>query len=418
MNPSARVALATILMPLAWSASVTLRRARRGRQPLDFEELIPRAALPEKLALWRWDARKRGLSATEHFASIMGLAPSQPLTKERISDCIHPDDRAKFDRMFADTPPGVPSTAIYDCTVRVGSAVTGLRWIESKARISRNARGQVLHASGVVLEVTDHKRSEHERARRQEQLVHLSRVAKLGQLSAALAHELNQPLASILSNAQAAQHYLAQEPVDLEEVRAIVDDIVTSDKRAGELIRRLREMLRRGDAHARPLDLTDTVYEALELSETTLTAARVGVKMNIAPEVHYVHGDRVQIEQVFLNLLLNACESMDQTPLRERQVDIIAANEGEMVHVCVIDRGTGIPERDLESVFDAFYTTKRDGLGLGLAISRSIITAHGGQLWATPNARNGSCFHFTLPFAEPATIRGSTPIDHSDFLHR
>lgn|SRR5512138_430681 len=418
MNPSARVALATLLMPLAWGASVTLRRARRGRQPLDFEEFIPRAVLPDKLALWRWDARKRDLSATEHFASIMGLAPTQPLTKERIWECVHPDDRAQFDRIFADAPPGDPSTAIHDCTVRVGSAAAGLRWVESKARVSRNARGQVLHASGAVLEITEYKRSEHERERRQEQLVHLSRVEKLGQLSAALAHELNQPLASILSNAQAAQHYLAQEPVDLEEVRAIVDDIVTSDKRAGELIRRLREMLRRGDAHAQRLDLTETVHQALELSETTLTSARVGVKMNIAPDIHYVHGDHVQVEQVFLNLLLNACESMAQTPLRERQIEITAANEDEMVHVRVIDRGAGIPERDLECVFDAFYTTKRDGLGLGLAISRSIITAHGGQLWATPNARLGSCLHFTLPIAESATLRGSTPIDHSDFLHR
>lgn len=402
MNPSARVALATILMPLAWAASVGLRRARR-RQPLrDVAEGISRAVLPEYIALWSWDLRSRELSATEHFRSIMGLAASTPLTKECTRECIHPDDRPKFDRTFADATRDNPQAEIHDCTIRVGSEASGIRWIESKARVTRDARGKMLRASGIVLDVTDHKRSEHESERQQEQLAHLTRIARLGHLSAALAHELNQPLASILSNAQAAQHYLSQEPVNLEEVRAIVDDIVSSDKRAGELIRRLREMLRRGDTHTQRLDVKQIVNEAIELSEAGLAAARVQVSVNIPPDAHAVGGDRVQIEQVFLNLLLNACEAMSQNPLRERRIDILASNEGEMVHVRVLDRGTGIAERDLESVFDAFYTTKRHGLGLGLAISRSIITAHGGQLWATPNKGRGSCLHVTLPILLPA----------------
>jgi C4-dicarboxylate-specific signal transduction histidine kinase len=397
MNPSARVALATILMPLAWVASIGLRRARRGRPAMDIEEFIPRAVLPENVALWRWDARTQELLATEHFASILGLTPATPLTIERAFERVHPEDRPQFHRIFGDAVPDDAPLEIHSWTIRVNSETSGLKWVESKTRITRNARGQVLSASGIVLDITDHKSSEDESERRQEQLFHLSRVAKLGQLSAALAHELNQPLASILSNAQAAQHYLSQEPVDLEEVRAIVDDIVSSDKRAGELIRRLREMVRRGETHAQTLDLKQIAREALELSATTLASASVEARVSIPSNLPAIRGDRVQLEQVFLNLLLNACEAMSEREMGERLIDITAATEGEMVHVRVTDRGVGIPERDLESVFDAFYTTKPTGLGLGLAISRSIISAHGGQLWATANECRGSCLHFTLP---------------------
>jgi PAS domain S-box-containing protein len=399
-----RTKVALVLLQVAIVASLVMQKLRRSRHADSSkrsEERIALATLPENLALWRWSATSQQFWATERFRTIIGLPSATPLSKHAVQACIHHDDRASFDRLFDDAIDSEGSDEVADAGFRVFASEGDIRWIASKARIWRNSTGQVLRASGVVVDITDRKRLEAEHERQQQQLAHLTRVAILGQLSGALAHELNQPLTSILSNAQAAQHFLAQDPVDLSEVRAIVEDIVNDDKRAGEVIRRLRAMLRRGGTQMQQLDLTQTVHEVLALVHSDLVARKIKVSIRIAQGLPAVAGDRVQIQQVFLNLLLNAAEAMSGNAARDRLIEIVAASEGAMAHVKVIDRGVGIAENEIESVFDAFYTTKTDGLGLGLAISRSIITTHGGRLWATANAGRGSCFHFTLPALSP-----------------
>jgi signal transduction histidine kinase len=240
------------------------------------------------------------------------------------------------------------------------------------------------------------RRAELEAKEQRQQLTHLTRVALLGQLSGALAHELNQPLTAILSNAQAALHFLAKGRVDVEELREILADIVAEDQRAGEVIHRLRALFKRGETQFQPLDANDLVREALELARSDLAARDIDVAVEFSPSLPRVRGDRVQLKQVLLNLLVNACEAMSAAGGRELTIRTEALIGGE-VQVSVADRGPGIPPDTLPRLFEPFFTTKTQGLGLGLSISRSIITAHGGRLWGANNAERGATFFTVLP---------------------
>lgn len=390
---------AIITAALLQGASVTmlimqlLQRRRLEESLKKSEERIALATLPRNLGVWRWDAAAGEFWATEHFRNILGLPGSQTLTRRAVLERIHPEDRAGLGQLYAHAS----SKEVVESDFRILTPGGEVRWIVSRTRSSHDGNGRLLHASGVILDVTDRQRARAESDHQREQLAHLTRVAILGELSGTLAHELNQPLTSILSNAQAAQRFLEADPVDLTEVREILRDIVNDDKRAGEVIRRLRDMLRRGETRMQQLDLSQLTREALALAHSDLIVRHVEVNARVGPGLPVVPGDYVQIQQVMLNLLLNASEAMAGNAAHDRVIEIAAAPEGRMVHVMVMDRGVGIAAGQLDKVFDAFYTTKSNGMGLGLAISRSIICAHGGRLWATNNTGRGSTFHFTLP---------------------
>ena len=228
-------------------------------------------------------------------------------------------------------------------------------------------------------------------------MAHLARVAMLGELSGSLAHELNQPLSAILSNAQAAQRFLARDPPQLDRVTEILADIVKSDKRAGAVITRLRSLLKKEEAQHRPLDMNEVVQEVLALMRSDFLNRQVSVRTELAPQLPAVSGDRVQLQQVLLNLLINGCDAMAGA---RAQPDLVVRSEsapGRNVRVSVADRGTGIPLEDLERIFEPFVTTKPQGLGLGLAVCRSIVKAHNGRLWATNNPDGGASVHIELP---------------------
>ncbi len=248
-------------------------------------------------------------------------------------------------------------------------------------------------------------RREDEATQEQQRLAHLARVAIVGELSGGLAHELNQPLTSILSNAQAAQQALERERVDLAEVREILADIVAEDKRAGELIGRIRTLLKQQDCVKQALDMGALLKEAQSLVRSSLTSREVKLNATLADDLPEVLGDRIQLQQVLLNLLLNACDAVKDCEPADRHIELDARTEGDgrAVHIVVTDHGHGIAADGLERVFDAFFTTKPNGLGLGLAICRQIVTAHGGRLWAAHNAGHGAAFHLTLPV--PNTVR-------------
>jgi two-component system sensor kinase FixL len=232
----------------------------------------------------------------------------------------------------------------------------------------------------------------------QAELAHAARVMVMGELAASLAHELNQPLAAILSNAQAAQRFLAAAPLDLDEVRAVLTDIVADDQRAGEVIQRLRRLLTRGELERLPLDLNEVIREVVRLIHSEAVIKSVTVVLNLEAELPPVPGDRVQLQQVLLNLLINGVEAMSAVEDRPRQLLIGSHRHGARdVLVAVRDVGIGLDPEQAERIFDSFYTTKPDGMGLGLSISRSIIEAHGGRLWATANAGYGTTVQFTPP---------------------
>jgi PAS domain S-box-containing protein len=249
----------------------------------------------------------------------------------------------------------------------------------------------------VMRDVTDRHRAEIELSTQRAELAHLSRVALLGELSAAFAHELNQPLAAIMANARAGQRLMAREPPDAPEVSNILEDIVTDDRRAGEVIRRLQALLRRGELQLQPLDINDMVREVVELIHSELIRREVAVHTKLAPELPRVPADRVQMQQVLMNLIVNACDAMGEQPREERSVTIITGETlGKEVKVSVIDQGPGLPVGKEEQVFEPFFTSKRHGLGLGLSICRTIVTAHGGALWGVNNPDRGATFHLVL----------------------
>jgi signal transduction histidine kinase len=249
----------------------------------------------------------------------------------------------------------------------------------------------------VVLE--ERTRSAREAHEQRLQLTHLSRVAMLGEMSGGLAHELNQPLTAILSNAQAAQHFIANNKViDPEELSDILRDIIAADERAGEVIRRLRALFKRGETHFQRLDANELVREVLSLAHGDLATRGIEAVPQLAAGLPAIEGDRVQLEQVMLNLIMNAGEAMAAVPGEERSLTIrtMAAADGG-VHLTFIDRGPGFAPDLYEKLFEPFYTTKPQGLGLGLSISRSIILAHGGRLWGSAVPGRGASFHIALP---------------------
>jgi len=228
-------------------------------------------------------------------------------------------------------------------------------------------------------------------------LAHVTRVATAGELSGALAHELRQPLTSILANAQAASALLGRGAVDAEEIRAILEDIAQQDRYASEVITRLRSFLQEHKPHYEPLALELVVRDALALTRSLLDRFGVVVHTEISTGLPLVQGDAVQLIQVVLNLIINACESMNRTPPPERQLRLqVRRSDSHYVELAIEDRGDGLPVGPPEQVFEPFFTTKDDGLGLGLAIGRSIVTAHGGRLWGENNPGRGATFHVLL----------------------
>jgi PAS domain S-box-containing protein len=250
-----------------------------------------------------------------------------------------------------------------------------------------------------IIDISKRKQAELDAARQRNELAHLSRVTTLGELSGSLAHELNLPLTAILSNAQAAQRFLAHGDANLAEVREILNDIVSEDKRAGEVIRRLRLLLKKGEVQQHSVGINKVVRDVLKLMRSDLINQKVTVDIELARNLPTVTGDSIQLQQVLLNLVINACDAMTDcnTPERRLLVCTGMANGSSAVCVSVTDRGGSIPEEKMDQVFEPFFTTKAEGMGLGLSVCRTIIAAHQGKLWATNNPDCGATFHFSLP---------------------
>jgi C4-dicarboxylate-specific signal transduction histidine kinase len=258
----------------------------------------------------------------------------------------------------------------------------------------------------LIRDITERRRAEHEIVAQRRQLAHLGRVAVVGEMSGALAHELNQPLTAILANARAAQRMLLRDRVDGPELRAILDDIVADDLRAGAVIHRVRALIRKGDTGPQQVIANEIVSEVLELTHSDLIQREVRVTTRLSASLPTVPGDRVQLQQVVLNLIVNGCDAMADNPPSERMLVISTSDEGNAVRVSISDRGTGIAGDSVDAVFEPFVTSKEHGLGLGLAICRSIVNAHGGRMWAVNNPDRGATFHLLLPQAPP---EGASP---------
>jgi PAS domain S-box-containing protein len=248
-----------------------------------------------------------------------------------------------------------------------------------------------------IVDITERKRSQQALDRAQAELAHINRVSTLGELAASIAHEVNQPIAGVVTNADAALRWLAASPPNLEEVREALDGIVTDGKRAGEILARIRTLVKKAPAQKEPLDINEPILEVIALTRGDAQSNGVTLQTQLQPALPPVLGDRVQLQQVVLNFILNAVEATSIVDRHRRDVVISTAKDSNGVVVAVRDTGVGLDVDSTDHLFQPFYTTKPSGMGMGLSICRSIIEAHGGCVRAARNADAGATFQFTLP---------------------
>ena len=378
--------------------AVAIDDERRSKEALRVsEERMSLAAESAQLALWDWDATTDRVWMTEEGRKFFGFELGEPLHYADLARRVHPDDSA------------VRATAIehalatggsYEVEYRVILPDGSVRWIAARGRSpSPDAGDAPPRVLGVSMDITRQKQARIEAQLQREELAHLSRVASLSTLSGSLAHELGQPLGSILSNAQAGQRFMSQDAPDLAEVRAILADIVGANRRAVEIIDRLRTMLRRGEVLLQPVSVQESLDELLRIAGSDLIARGVSVSNLTTGDIPPAMTDRVQLQQVLLNLIVNACDAMASNRPEDRTLTLLTSIAQNEVRIGVLDCGVGLPD-DVETLFQPFHTTKADGLGMGLSICRTLVTAHGGRLWAERRTERGAAFYVALPLAQ------------------
>jgi signal transduction histidine kinase/GAF domain-containing protein len=336
----------------------------------------------------------------DRFQEICGI-PSE-LSKDRRAweyweRHLHPEDRPRVVESRQRLHQGTQNSISIE--YRILHPEQGEKWIHHLAALAiHRPSGHGVRTFGVIRDITPQKLAHLETEELRGNLTHMSRVNALGALSGSLAHELNQPLGIILSNAQAAQDLLLQDPPNLDEVQEILADIVSADRRAGEVIQRLRALLKRGAVSIRLLDLNEVTEEVLKLTQADLIGKGVTVQRSLGIDLPEIAGDRVQLQQLILNLILNAAEAMTENAPGTRNLHLRTYCQESVVRISVHDHGPGLPA-DIDRMFQPFYTTKSQGLGMGLAICKSIVQAHHGRLWAESNPGGGAVFHVEIPVA-------------------
>jgi len=270
--------------------------------------------------------------------------------------------------------------------------------VASRWALQRDEEQRPVAILQINTDITERKRAEEALQEAQAELAHVARLTTMGELTASIAHEVNQPLTAVVNNGNACLRWLGGEVPNLGEAREAVTRIVREGTRASEVIRRIRSLLKKTPSQIVPLDINELIRGVLALTHGEFLRKAISLRTELAPEIPAVMGDHVQLQQVILNLILNAVEATSITTEGPRQLVVASQrHEPDQVIIAVRDSGVGIDPKDLDHLFDPFFTTKPDGMGMGLSISRSIIEAHGGRLWASPNEGRGATFQFTLP---------------------
>ena len=361
------------------------------------EDRMSLAVEAAEFGVWVWTLPINRVWGSERWLRLFGFASDAAISFEMVLQRIHPDDREMVER---EVRRALAEHGNYVIEYRVTLPDGSLRWIASRGRMYPEAHGKPARMLGTAIDITGRKQAEQEIAHQRNELAQIARVSTMNQLASSLAHELNQPLGAILRNAEAGELFLQDPSPDLDEVRAILVDIRKDDQRAGEVIDRMRAWMKRREVERCLLSINQLAGEVVTLMRSDTEMRRVRLVVETDPAVPPVLGDRVQLQQVLLNLLLNAMDALDDNPPARRLVTVQVRPVGAMVEVTVSDTGHGISPDKLSRVFEPFFSSKPTGLGMGLAISRSIIEAHGGRLWAENNEVGGATFTITLPTAK------------------
>jgi C4-dicarboxylate-specific signal transduction histidine kinase len=308
---------------------------------------------------------------------------------------FHPDDRERAAAAYWD---GIRSGRCFTMEARVRRASDGeYRWHLSRGIPLRDSAGNLIKIVGTATDIEDLKRAEEALQSTQAQLAHVARVTAMGEIAASIAHEVNQPLSGVVVNATACLNWLAASPPNLVEVRETVQRIVRDGQRAGDVIARIRALATKKTIEKERLDLNETIQEAIGLVQGLMRRNKVTLRMDLSENLPPVLGDRIQLQQVVLNLVVNAIEAMAKVTSKVKELAIATRVIPDgMVEVALCDSGAGLDTESMQKIFEAFYTTKAGGMGMGLSISRTIIRNHGGRLWATRNDGPGTTFYFTV----------------------
>jgi PAS domain S-box-containing protein len=332
---------------------------------------------------------------SEEAAHIFGFDPLDEIpSREAVWRRIHPDD---LDRVNKNIEDAVREKRSFANEFRVMLPDGTIKHVEATNNPVFSASGELLEIVATGVDVTERKRAEEAYREAQMELAHANRVATLGQLTSSIAHEVSQPIAAAVTYASAARRFLSAEPPNLREVDEALCLIVKEGNRAGEVVGRIRALIKKAPARKDAVEINDAILEVIALTRAEAANSNVSVRTQLTEGLPRIQGDRVQLQQVLLNLIINAIESMREVGEEERELLIGTRSEPEGVSVEVRDSGPGFTLAAVERVFEAFYTTKPSGLGLGLSICRSIIEAHDGRLWASPNVPRGAIFGFMAP---------------------
>jgi PAS domain S-box-containing protein len=357
------------------------------------ETYLAEAQLLSRTGSFGWRSGNRELAWSQQTYRIFGYDPTLKPTIELVLQRVHPDDVAFVRRSIER---GSRIGAPLDLAHRVVMPDGFVKHVKVLAHATKD-RSYGWEYIGAITDITAAKQAEQALQRAQAELAHATRVATLGELAASIVHEVNQPLAAIVANGNAGMRFLDRDPPDLDEIRGSVDAMVRDGLRAAEVIRRVRAHARKTDPQKVHINVGDVINEVLVMIERELLAHRVTVRTELADGLPSVLGDRVQLQQVVINLIMNGVDAMASIGNRPRELVIRTEQLEGNVLVAVQDCGIGFDSKDADRLFDAFFSTKADGMGMGLPICRSIIEAHGGRLWATRNDDAGATFRFSLP---------------------
>ena len=389
------ICLLTLIALLLWQ-----RRERRivENSLRESEEHMMIASESAGLGLWIWRPEDDRIWCTDALNSFYGFPLEQDLTGKDCISRIHPEDMESYHSIWTRMTRHNPYAEIEFRVVLPESKIE--RWLSSKGRGTFDINGNLLRLMGVTVNITETKLMAKEIQQRQDQLSHAMRVATMGELAGSLAHELNQPLAAIMNNAQAGRRFLNSPVVDLEEMRELISDIIADNERASQVIQRLYPLLRNEEPTFHRVSVNTVVVESAKFLRSSLTSRGVTLAVELEPDLPPVNGDRVQLQQVLINLCLNGAEAMIGLLPHESHLRVRTIREDETIRVSVEDCGHGLTQETLDRVFEPFHSSKPNGLGMGLSISKSIVQAHKGKIWLESNLSGGATAHFILPIAK------------------
>jgi len=338
-----------------------------------------------------WEVFSGKLYWSEETFRIFERDPAHQPTVDFVLQRTHPQDRAVVQQTIDRAR---QHRRALDFEHRLLTTDGQVKHVHFVGHPAFDEAGNLVEFVGSVMDVTERCRADQER----QAIAHVNRITTMGQLTASIAHEVNQPLAGAVSSAHAALHWLEAQPPNLEETRQSLAAIITDGNRAAEIIQRIRNLVKRAPSRNDQLDINEPILEVIALARSEVQRSGVSLQTRLAPDLPLVEGDRVQLQQVMLNLILNAVEALSGVSEGSRDLLISSEDGGaDGVRVAVQDSGPGLIPESVDRLFEAFYTTKPTGMGMGLAICRSIIEAHGGRLWATANEPRGAVFQFSLP---------------------